>query len=80
MTNKKLGLLLAPLLPITAIGIVEVAGALASMNEPAKVEIVEVHHDYPVVHEIEVAPMPRFAEPVAPPATPVVPPESLPVG
>jgi len=42
MTNKKLGLLLAPLLPITAIGIVEVAGALASMNEPAKVAIVEV--------------------------------------
>ena len=42
MTNKKLGMLLLPLLPLTAISIVEVANAVVSMTEPPPVEIVEV--------------------------------------
>jgi len=74
MTNKKLGLLLAPLLPLTAIGVVEVAGSLASMNEPAKV--VEVR---PVRSFAE--PVTTFAKPLAPPAPPpVAPPQSMKVG
>ena len=35
MPNKKLGLLLLPLLPLTAIGIVEVADRVMPASEPA---------------------------------------------
>jgi len=68
MTNKKLGLLLAPLIPLTAIGIVEVANQLVTMNksEPAKVvRVVE-----PMRIEPHVAP--------TPPPPPAPAPEPLP--
>lgn len=60
MTNKKLGVLLLPLLPLTAIGIVEVADAVVSMTEPAPVEIVEVEPiaPPPAPAPIEVGPQP----------------------
>ena len=56
MTNKKLGMLLLPLLPLTAIGIVEVANAVVSMTEPPPVEIVEVEPIAPQRIEREVPP------------------------
>ena len=62
MTNKKLGLLLCPLLPLTAIGIVEIAGTLSPMTDPPPVcETRETR----VVHEIE-PPSVQFSTPPKP--------------
>jgi len=72
MTNKKLGLLLAPLIPLTAIGVVEVARAVSAMTQPAPVEIVHVR-DARVPREAHVAPSVTFVQP-APTPTPAPPP------
>ncbi len=66
MTNKKLGLVMAPLLPLTAIGIVEVADALVALTSPPPVAIVEVRES-PVVREHVPPPSVRFARPAEPP-------------
>ena len=42
MKNKRLALVLAPMLPLTAIGIVEVVNAVVSRPQPTPVGIVEV--------------------------------------
>ncbi len=42
MKNKRLALVLAPMLPLTAIGIVEVVNAVVSRTQPTPVGIVEV--------------------------------------
>ena len=60
--NKKLGLLLLPLLPLRALGIVEVASRILPSD--------------PTVAESECMPghrtVSRHATPIAPPSTPVV--------
>jgi len=66
MTNKKLGLLLAPLIPLTAIGIVEVANELVSMREPTPVAI----HVAPTRVAPRVAPTPPAPEPGPAPTAP----------
>lgn len=48
MTNKKLGLLLLPLLPLTAIGIVEVADRVMPASEPAPQVAVQPTQPKPV--------------------------------
>jgi hypothetical protein len=73
MTNKKLGLLLLPLVPLSALGIVEIAGRIATPEPP----VVE-HHVAPVVVERPVvAPAPVTPAP-PPPVAPVHPPGAAP--
>ena len=67
MTNKKLGLLLCPLLPLTAIGIVEVAGTLSAMTDPPPVHVVretrEVHEVAPPSVQFSAPPRPSLPAP-----------------
>ena len=63
MTNKKLGLLLLPLLPLSAIGIVEVASAIVR-PEPVVVEA-EPECRLPARPTPSVAP-PQHVAPAAP--------------
>ncbi len=66
MTNKKLGLLLLPLVPLSAFGIVEIAGRIVTPEQPT-VAVVE----RPVV----LTPAPVAPAPVAPaPVAPAMPP------
>jgi len=62
MTNKRLGLLLAPLIPLTAIGVVEVASAIVA---PQPVAIVETKPVLTTTHPMPAPPTPA-PTPVAP--------------
>lgn len=71
MTNKKLGLLLLPLVPLSAFGIVEIAGRIVTPEQPTIAVVVE----RPVV----MTPAPVTPAPVAPaPVAPAMPPGAAP--
>ncbi len=78
MTNKKLGLLLLPLLPLSAIGIVEVASRITPSQPGRLTQPVEAEHcqasvvEGPATRPRVWAP-PRVSAPPAPVATPVMP-------
>ena len=66
MTNKKLGLLLLPLLPLSAIGIVEVASAIVRPEPVAvEVDVEEIECKLPTRPTPSVAP-PQHVAPAAP--------------
>jgi len=73
VTNKKLGLLLLPLIPLSAFGIVEIAGRIVAPAQP----VVE-HHVAPVVVERPMVSPAPIAPATPPPVAPVHPPGAAP--
>lgn len=72
MTNKKLGLLLLPLVPLSAFGIVEIAGRIATPEQPTIAVAPAVER--PVV----TPPVAPASAPAPAPVAPAMPPGAAP--